>query len=361
MDHPALDVFGTVGRFLDNKARKLGVPIHGTFELTPLCNLNCKMCYVHLSASQLGKRKLLSVDQWKSLMGQAVDEGMMDAVLTGGECLTYPGFVELYLFLEEMGVRSAILTNGLLLTEDRIQFFKEHPPKGIQITLYGCNENEYEAVTGRRCFQQVLKNLQILAETGIPYTVAITPNRYMQDYGEGLIKLSHQLGIPFSVNTSLFRPREDTGRRDVVDDLDVNEYIALHLLRKQLSDQPVSANTECVLPLPASSGKPTTGLLCSAGNSSFCITWDGRMLPCSSFDDCEAFPLEEGFRGAWQRTHAFSVNFPLPEECGDCPYNHICPSCVMVHRQDAPLGHASKRVCDRAKMLVRHGLAKLRD
>ena len=25
-----------------------GIPISGTFELTPRCNISCKMCYVHL-------------------------------------------------------------------------------------------------------------------------------------------------------------------------------------------------------------------------------------------------------------------------------------------------------------------------
>ena len=41
-----------VDRFLDFKARSLGIPLHGHFELTPLCNLDCKMCYIHLSPSQ---------------------------------------------------------------------------------------------------------------------------------------------------------------------------------------------------------------------------------------------------------------------------------------------------------------------
>ena len=30
-------------------ARGHDTPISGDFELTPLCNLDCKMCYVHLA------------------------------------------------------------------------------------------------------------------------------------------------------------------------------------------------------------------------------------------------------------------------------------------------------------------------
>lgn len=30
------------------KAIENSIPLHGHFELTPRCNFNCKMCYIHL-------------------------------------------------------------------------------------------------------------------------------------------------------------------------------------------------------------------------------------------------------------------------------------------------------------------------
>ena len=68
VEKPALDIYGTVSSYLDMKARKRGIPIRGMFELTPLCNLNCKMCYVHLAKDQLGERELLTTQEWKSLI-----------------------------------------------------------------------------------------------------------------------------------------------------------------------------------------------------------------------------------------------------------------------------------------------------
>jgi len=95
-------------RFLNLQARKKGVPLHGVFELTPICNLDCKMCYVHLKPEQMGNQSLMPVKQWKALMTQAMDAGMMDATLTGGECLTYAGFDELYMHLHAGGVKVSI-------------------------------------------------------------------------------------------------------------------------------------------------------------------------------------------------------------------------------------------------------------
>ena len=86
----------SIGRYLEQKARERGIPISGAFELTPLCNLDCKMCYVHLNNNSYSPTKLLTVNEWESLMLQAHVAGMRNAMLTGGECLTYPGFDELF-------------------------------------------------------------------------------------------------------------------------------------------------------------------------------------------------------------------------------------------------------------------------
>ena len=62
--------FDDFSDYLEDKARVTATPINGQFELTPLCNLNCKMCYVHLQPEQLSQ-KPLGVDQWKSLIDGA--------------------------------------------------------------------------------------------------------------------------------------------------------------------------------------------------------------------------------------------------------------------------------------------------
>lgn len=45
------------------RADTQGIPLSGTFELTPRCNFNCKMCYIHRSeqdALALAGRKIRS-------------------------------------------------------------------------------------------------------------------------------------------------------------------------------------------------------------------------------------------------------------------------------------------------------------
>ena len=47
-----LPVESPVTEYLHAKAARLGIPLSGSFELTPLCNLQCRMCYVRMTRAQ---------------------------------------------------------------------------------------------------------------------------------------------------------------------------------------------------------------------------------------------------------------------------------------------------------------------
>ncbi len=340
--------------------RKNAVPHHGMFELTPLCNLNCKMCYVHLTRDQLGERHLLPTETWIRLIDEAAQAGMMKATLTGGECLTYPGFDEIYLHLESLGIRMAVLTNGILLNEKRIEFFKEHPPAMIQVTLYGSNEDEYEQVCGVRQFETVLSHIKMVQAAELPLFIAITPNRFLPDAGEGLLRLVHSLGVPYNINSCLFSPQPGTGREHDSIDMAIDDYIHLYTLRAELNSRKIMPVDPLTLPEPAPESTETVlGVRCGAGMNSFTIQWDGTMVPCSTQFAIQGNPLTDGFSAVWRKIHEGVLRIPIPAECADCKYNSTCPSCTAIHAQDAPPGHASKRQCQRAKRLVECGLAQL--
>ncbi len=342
------------------QTRTKGVPYNGKFELTPLCNLSCKMCYVHLSPAQMGERSLLPPETWIELIDQAVEAGMMNASLTGGECLTYPGFDEVYLHLQARGIRTVVLTNGVLLDEERIRFFQQYPPGLMQITLYGSNEEEYEQVCGARRFETVLANIQRAKEAELPLLIAITPNRFLHDGGEALLRLVDSLDLPYNINSCLFTPQPGTGRENVSVDMELEDYIRLFTLRAELKGEQLTPVDAADLPEPADrTAEQLSGLRCGAGMNAFVIQWDGTMIPCSSLFHVQSYPLKEGFEAAWKTIHEAALRFPIPAECEVCTYKRVCPICVAIHAQDAPLGHASPSQCRRARRLVESGLARL--
>ena len=350
--------YDAVRKFLSFKARDKGIPISGSFELTPLCNLDCRMCYVHLNKEQMNGASLLTVEQWKDIMQQAIDAGMMYARLTGGECLTYPGFRELYNFLHSKGIETAILSNGILMDSEMVDYLAAHPPAAVQITLYGASEEAYERVTGKRVFTRVMENIRRLNAAQIPLSIAVTPNEFMTD-GEEVIRLLHEEGLTFAINAGLMPPREETGRK--LADAGLDAYVAMMKLRMALKGQQLEPDCDPEsLPDPGSeTSTATKGVRCGAGRSGFAIDWQGRMRPCNTFP-CEPVEvLELGFPEAWKRTNHTALNYHLPAECEGCTYKGVCKHCVAEHAAGAPAGHASPAICAWGKRMVSEGLQTL--
>lgn len=342
-----------VAHFFENKARNQGIPLSGSFELTPLCNLDCKMCYVHLSGTQFSHGQLLPTDVWIDIIQQAYKAGMRNAILTGGECLTYPGFNEVYLYLYSLGIMPGILSNGILMDKKRVEFFKRYPPKMIQITVYGSSEDAYETVTGHRVFQIVYHNLLLLRDAGIPVKMSITPNSYMRDDVESLLELLQGMGIPYNINANLIPPRKNTGRKTY--DLSVDEYVDIFTQRSKMNHRKLAAVDLTELPDENHHESNRYGFICGAGRSSFGIRYDGNMCPCLSMDEITANVLQQGFQNSWKEINVAANRYPLPKECGECVYFDRCLPCVAMHKNTPRLGHCDPRICERTKKLVGAG------
>ena len=91
-------------QFLIQKARYFKIPIGGTMELLPLCNMSCRMCYVRKTKKEVEKEgRMLSCDEWLEIAEKAKEAGILFLLLTGGEPLLFPEFERLYKTLIQMG------------------------------------------------------------------------------------------------------------------------------------------------------------------------------------------------------------------------------------------------------------------
>lgn len=368
--------------FMERKARATNTPLSVTFELTPLCNLDCKMCFVHLTDEQMGDAEPLTVAQWRDIMAQALDKGLMYATLTGGECLAYPGFWDLYAFLHDHGAEVSVMTNGLLLDDEAVARFARALPARIQVTLYGASEEAYERVTGRRAFARAMGNVRRAFAAGLPLGVSITPNGFMED-GEELVRLVAGEGIPLFINDGLAAPRPETRRGLAEASLDA--YVALARLQRELTKpaggperasaaDPTGASGRGAEWLADPAGapgrppavdpahicepgpKPACGVRCGAGRSCCSVDWRGGMRPCSTFP-CEPEDVRAiGFAEAWRRTNRRALAFPNPAECAGCSYGDVCDRCVSEHAAGADVGHANPAICAWAHRMVAEGL-----
>jgi MoaA/NifB/PqqE/SkfB family radical SAM enzyme len=84
------------------------------FSLTNRCNCDCVMCrYKNLS-----QERELSVDEVASILTQAQALGVRDCVFYGGEPLLRPDIFEVVGVAHRMGMKTGIITNGMLATHE---------------------------------------------------------------------------------------------------------------------------------------------------------------------------------------------------------------------------------------------------
>ena len=162
-----MDLFDTNTTFerqLFAKAARNRIPLYGVLELLPLCNLNCDMCYVHLSKQEMQSQGgLRSVDEWISFAHQMKDAGTLFLLLTGGEPLLFPQFKELYCALKDMGMILTLNTNGTLINEEWAEFFAKNKPRRINITLYGSKNETYENLCHMKDgFDKTIRGIELL-------------------------------------------------------------------------------------------------------------------------------------------------------------------------------------------------------
>lgn len=343
---------------MNQHCRRNFIPLKGFFELTPLCNLDCKMCYIHLQDKGV-REKLLSGEQWTNLMRQAVDRGMLSATLTGGEAMTHPDFWDIFRFLRSRGVLVTVKTNGLMLNEEAIRRFAEEKVAKLHISLYGCDRESYIAVTGHDAFEQVDRNIRAAAAAGLPLKLMIVPSGYMSPWADRVIEKAKEYGVPIKVNGLLLEPRKDTGRKKADFDLTLDEQFRLLEKGTEPSQKGASPRQE---PEEETDGSAVRdgGLKCGAARSSFAVYWTGDLAPCLNYPE-ELFresALVSGFDAAWEKAVREVRHFKAPEPCGKCEYREECNYCPVKHYPASLQNACDPNACEYMKRLIDNAKAQ---
>lgn len=348
--------------YIHQKGERLGLPINGTFELTPRCNFNCKMCYIHQTPEQMAAsgRRELTAQEWLDIGRAARDAGMVFLLLTGGEPLVYPGFPDLLRELKALGLLVSVNSNGSLLTGPMLEAMRKDPPLRFNITLYGGSDATYERLCGRPAFHQVVENVRALREAGIPVRLnaSITPDN--KDDVEEIFRIARELGVHVKSTTYMFPPIRNGGAPGEA----VHRFSPQDAACYQLLCREQTATEEELREAVANGGLPPEGedctgggegepIRCRAGRSSFWLTWDGRMLPCGMMEIPGASVPELGFQAAWEATRATASAIRLPPACTGCPMQRQCPSCAASCA--AETGSTSVRpdyLCEMTRALI---------
>ena len=349
---------------LDALSRDAKSPLVGTFELTPRCNLKCKMCYVRLEASEMSKHgRELTAEEWKSLGDQAVAAGTLFLQITGGEPLLRKDFFEIYDYLCDIGLILALNTNATLITPEIAERLAKRPPHLVSVTLYGGSPDTYENLCSSRAgYEKTISGMENLMAVGIRPRVMSTIVRDNVDDIVEVLRFAIDHDLKFIPSTVIFKGREESAGDA--------ESARLELEEKDYLDRKLDAAYELLIPeewaksqetlremrvfppddLPKVSQPTRPGFPCAAGNSKYWITWKGEMKPCAVAPFPVTYPLKDGFLEAWQNIVKLCAPIAVPDECVGCKYRKYCLLCLAaLASETGEYGKVTAYACEEAR------------
>ena len=328
----------TIEKAMLRRASAAQRPITGTLELLPICNMNCDMCYIRLSRTEMEKKgRMRTADEWISMGEEMERAGVLFLLLTGGEPLLFPDFRRLYLSLRERGIILTVNTNGTLIDADWAAFFGENKPRRINITLYGADDRAYETLCHYPGgFEKTVQGIRLLKERGVDVKINGSVTKSNRNDMEKIYSIGRELGAPVHMDTYMLPgiherklPFEAQSR------LEPEEAAAaeMEMLRNEMNPEDLRMYVQqMLLQIKKEGNVYSEGITCMAGNCSFAVNWQGEMRPCVTLEEPSVPVFETGFESAWQQISEKVKAYRVNEKCRQCRLRPVCKTCVASAR-----------------------------
>lgn len=315
----------------DNVIGKLvrsGIPVSGSIELTFGCNLKCVHCYAKSpAATRKSTGGELTFAEISAIIDQLVDEGCLWLLLTGGEPLLRPDFLDIYVYAKRKGLLVTLFTNGTLLTPDIADCLKEYPPYAVDITLNGISRRTYEAISGvPGSFERCLRGIDLVLQRGIPLklkTMVMTINKHEF---EDIKCYAEDLGVEFRFDP-IINATLDGSHKPCELRLTPSEVLDF-----DLADEKRSRGYREFCRQYWGASKSGQLYDCGAGLNSFHIDPYGQMSICLVARwptyDIRRGNFREGFYEVFPRIRSQKPSSQY--QCGSCAIHYVCDNCPGV-------------------------------
>jgi len=347
------------GLFRDNKSdftekRQLSAPLYVIWEITCDCNLRCKHC---LSDSGKPHPNELNTLEAKKLIDSLEKMKVFNIDFSGGEPLIRPDIFELLEYASQKKICINLITNGALITKEIIDRLENTNIFQLQLSIDGIG-NTHEDFRGiKGSYERTINSIKLLRNAN--YGVVVSSVVTKQNINElpKIIDVAIDLGVS-SYKTTLFMP---TGRGKKNEDellltqQDVKKFTLMMIeKKKEIGDKfNISCETDYPWLVESTDTKNSKSLKledsskigCSAGNSSFYITSEGKITPCPFLRNYVAGDIcKQNLKDIWDNSPIFDVfrnitRDDLKGKCNECEYLGIscyggCRAAALAHSSD---------------------------
>src|SRR5205085_2178911 len=128
------------------------------------CNIACAHCLVDSGPD--GARGL-ATEEWFAVIADARALGARRFLITGGEPFLRSDLFEILAVAVADGCDAVVLTNGMLLTRDRLAALRDLERVRLQISIDGATVATNDALRGPDCFAKATACARAAIELGI--------------------------------------------------------------------------------------------------------------------------------------------------------------------------------------------------
>lgn len=341
------------------KAGMNNIPLTAAFELLPICNLSCKMCYVRQSKVDVDKYGgLISGKQWLEYAREAKNEGLLYPLLTGGEPFLHPDFREILEGMQNMGMQVNINSNATMIDEETVEWLSKHTPTKINITVYGASEETYQKLCGNgKAFYKMKEAVILLKQYGIPikFNTSITSENI--DDLDQIMEFAREMNVPIQVASYMFPPirrnkdmigknnrltPQEAGYVKVKSDFLQNDSHWFYVQAKRFQNF-IHVDDIHFHQIKSSELK----MSCRAGHCSFWIDWKGNMGNCGMYSSILIPLRNQSIHNAWKKIVEYTDKYRYSSKCSSCPNNQLCHTCVaMVNNECGNIDGRPKYICE---------------
>lgn len=312
------------------------------WHLTERCNLQCSHCYQSGAAgSELTLPEIRDTlseifamcSAWQEAYGIAASP---EFNITGGEPLLRRDLMAILEEITGKGHAVYLLTNGILIDENKAGQLVAAGVRGVQVSLEG-PEQVHDSIRGHGSFQASLSGIRALLNAKIPVTVNTTLSRMNAGAFFDLARQMSELGVPrlgysrlvpSGRGAGLVGQMLETGEVQRLYDL-VNEFPPNGL--EFVSGDPVGAQMRSTAPRRIDGTVPCGG--CAAGVSGITILSDGTLVPCRRMPLPLGNVRSDSLREIWSSSpvlEALRDRSRYGGRCGRCKRWSDCRGCRAI-------------------------------
>ena len=310
---------------------KKHIPRIISWNSTFKCDLKCAHCY--MDAQERESAKELSTEEGKMLIDQIAEVSKPVLVLSGGEPLMRKDIFELARYGTEKGLKMAMGTNGVGITDEVAKKILASGIKKMAISMDSSTpeiHDEFRGVPGS--WQKAIDGIKasIRNGLGVQFNTTVTVQNF--DDIDNILDMAEGLGVK-DLHLFFLVP---TGRGTEVEDItpEMYEKMIRQVLAKsqetELDVKPTCAPQYMRIAEQMGIDMSRWSRGCIAGLSYVRIYPEGEVTPCPYLPIKLGNILETPFKDIWENNEVLQKmrDFDnLTGRCGACEYKAKCGGC----------------------------------